>query len=715
MSRASTNTNTDINIPKLKRCADYIRYLSLECIERAKSGHPGLPLGCAELGTLLYRYILRYNPEEPGWVNRDRFILSAGHGSMLLYSLLYLAGYNSFSLENLGAFRQLGSNTPGHPEYSLDEGVETTTGPLGQGFANAVGCAIEGKILAQQFNEENFELFDYTVFALMGDGCNMEGISYEAGSLAGHLGLDNLVAIYDSNDVSIDGYMNITFTEDVGKRYEAMGWYVEHADIDNIPDVFTKLKKLKGMRQGKPKMLILKTVIGEGLNKKKNTPGIHGAPAGIDEIVFFIQHSQIRDIFEKKYGKEAVDKENQLPDIMYARLQEKEPLNDPESAAFMRERLDDSIQVYEKWKQKLEAIKETHPQKHQMLSSYLEFTLPEELQTKLLNYEHGKPDATRGISGRVLNLCAEYLPQLVGGVADLAGSTKANIKAPGQKEIPYIQRDMFFNRNIAFGVREHAMGAIGNGLALNNVMIPFTSTFFTFFDYMKPAVRLAALMKLNHLFIYSHDSIYVGEDGPTHQPIEHLNALRVIPDIHVFRPANDFETAFSYLYFLQHMNGPVAIITSRQKIPENAYSTSNSTDRQELYNQFKKGAYVFYETGGSNEPDIILSASGSEVSLALETAKKLEIEDNKQVRVVSIPCMELFSEVDENDRQRLFIPGTPLVLIEAASHRSVNLFYDPRIILVDIEAFGESAPARDVGEHFGFTADKVYQRIKEAL
>jgi transketolase len=399
---------------------------------------------------------------------------------------------------------------------------------------------------------------------------------------------------------------------------------------------------------------------------------------------------------------------------MEARLREKKPLNDSESAAFMRERLDEAKQVYEKWKQKQKDYKEKYPKKHELLTKYLEFTLPEELQTELLNYEHGKPDATRGISGRVLNLCAGYLPQLVGGVADLAGSTKANIKAPGEKEIPYIQRDMFFNRNIAFGVREHAMGAIGNGLALNNVMIPFTSTFFTFFDYMKPAVRMAALMKLNHLFIYSHDSIYVGEDGPTHQPIEHLNALRVIPDIHVFRPANDFETAFSYLYFLQHMNGPVAIITSRQKIPGNGYPASNSVDRQELYNQFKKGAYVFYETAGTNEPDIILSASGSELPLAMETAEKLE-KDKKQVRVVSIPCMELLSKADEGYKEQLFTPGKPLVLIEAASHRSVNLFYDPRIILVDIETFGKSAPAKDAGEHFGFTADKVYQRIKKAL
>jgi transketolase len=381
----------------------------------------------------------------------------------------------------------------------------------------------------------------------------------------------------------------------------------------------------------------------------------------------------------------------------------------------MRERSGEASQAYDDWKPKLAAYKNAYPEKHQLLSSYLKFNLPGELEAKLLNYEHGKPDATRGISGRVLNLCAEYIPQLVGGVADLAGSTKANIKAAGQKEIPYIQRDRFFNRNIAFGVREHAMGSIGNGLALNNVMIPFTSTFFTFFDYMKPAVRLAALMKLNHLIIYSHDSIYLGEDGPTHQAIEHLNALRLIPDIYVFRPANDFETAFSYLYFLQNMNGPAAIITSRQKIPETGYPTSNSTDRRELYNQFRKGAYVFYESGGSGKPDIILSASGSELPLALETAKKLEIEDKKKVRVVSMPCLELFSKVDEKDRRELFIPGTPLVLIEAASHRSINLFYDPHIILVDIQTFGVSAPAKDAGERFGFTVEKVYQQIKQAL
>jgi transketolase len=724
MTTRNRDTNTmDINISKVGECADYIRYLSLECIERANSGHPGLPLGCAELGVLLYRYILKFSPENPCWINRDRFILSAGHGSMLLYSLLYSRGY--ISPDRLANFRQLFGRTPGHPEYSLEEGVETTTGPLGQGFANAVGCAIEGKILAQCFNkaEKGLDMFDYTVYTLMGDGCNMEGIGYEAGSLAGHLGLDNLVAVYDSNNISIDGDTEITFTEKVDKRYEALGWHVEHANIKNIEDVYGKLLAFKDLK-GKPKLLVLKTTIGEGLDKKRGTAAIHGSPAGIDEIAYFIQHSQfVKALFEEKYGKGAADDRGKLTAIMEQRIENKdnEPLlESKEFLDFMREGFDAAEKDYKKWLDKGEEYKRTYPEEHEVLSGYTRFKLPASLEESLLNYSEEKPDATRSFSGRLLNLCAGYIPQLVGGVADLAGSTKANIKAPGEKEIKYIQRDDFSRRNIAFGVREHVMGAIGNGLALNKVMIPFTSTFFTFFDYMKPAVRLAALMGLNHLFIFSHDSIYVGEDGPTHQPIEHLNALRLIPGIYVFRPASDFETAFSYLYFFQHMNGPAAIVTSRQKIPKAGYpnTTSNPSDRRALYEQFKKGAYIFYETGGikeNNEPDMIFSASGSELPLALETAKLVEERDNKQVRVVSIPCMELFGAADESYRERLFTPGVPLVLIEAASHRGVNLFYGPGVILVDIESFGISAPAETVGEEFGFTAEFIYNRIKKTL
>lgn len=710
----TSKADTSIDVSMLKQSADYVRYLSLECIQRANSGHPGLPLGCADLGVLLYRYILNYHPLNADWANRDRFILSAGHGSMLLYSLLYMTGY-PITPEDLGRFRQLDSSTPGHPEYDIPFGIETTTGPLGQGFANAVGSALEGKILAQRFNEKDITLFDFTVYALTGDGCNMEGLSYEAASMAGHLGLDNLVVIYDSNKISIDGSTDITFTEDVKKRYEAQGWHVENADITDIGDTYKKLLTLKTMREGKPKLLILKTTIGEGIKEKRGKADIHGAPAGIGEIAYFIRNSRVKQLFEEEFGTDITADEEKLAAVIGDRLKADKPLVDAGANAFMKERSCECGPICDEWDQKYKEYKEKYPEKFKELSLFLDFTLSKELENKLLAYTEEKPDATRGIAGRVLNLCAEHIPQMVGGVADLAGSTKAVIKKPGQKGIAYIQKNDYAHNNIAFGIREHAMGAIGNGLALNKTLIPFTSTFFTFFDYMKPAVRLAALMKLNHLFIFSHDSVYVGEDGPTHQPIEHLNAMRLIPGIYTFRPASDIETAFSYLYFLRETDGPMALVTSRQKMAAAAYRDIAEKDRQAAYDQFKKGAYVFYESNGSQKPDVILCASGSELGVTLETAKLLEEKDSLNVRVVSIPCMELFAEADPGDKDDILIPGVPVAMIEAASYRAVSLFYGPKVILVDIQQFGKSAPGDVVGELYGFSADKTYKRIIEEL
>lgn len=693
----------------IKKSSDYLRYLALECIQQANSGHPGLPLGCAEIGTMLYRYILKFNPEAPQWANRDRFVLSAGHGSMLLYPLLYSAGY-PITLEDMGQFRQLHGKTPGHPEYELKDGIETTTGPLGQGFANAVGMAIEGKMLAQRFNEKDFNLFDYNVYVLMGDGCNMEGISYEAGSMAGHLGLDNLIAIYDSNRITIDGETNITFTEDVAGRYRALGWDVIKANISGLQDVFDKLQGLKELK-GKPKMLILTTTIGEGLSEnKKGKSGIHGAPAGADEIAFFIQNSTARALFEEKYGKDAVADTARLKEIVGQRVSEREPLLPLEShLEFMRADAAQRREATDAWEKLLGAYRTAFPEKYKEYNQFAGYKLPEALDKALLNYSEDKADATRGISGRVLNLCAAELPQIVGGCADLVGSTKAAVKGSD-----YVKAGDFSGRNIAFGVREHAMGAIGNGLALNQQFIPFTSTFFTFFDYMKPAVRLSALMKLNHLYIFSHDSIYVGEDGPTHQPIEHLNSLRLLPGMRTFRPANDVETAFAYLYFLRSMNGPIALVTSRQKVAHGLLD--ESMDREALYENFAKGAYILYETETDTEPELILCASGSEVSLALEAGKLVEEREDKRVRVISIPCPELLDDTDIFYREELFNDHkTPLVVIEAASHRGVHLFYGPKTVLIDIQSFGESAPGGQVGEYFGFTAEAVCKRISEQI
>jgi len=700
-----------INQAKLKKSADYLRYLALECIEQAHSGHPGLPLGCADLGILLYRYVLRFNPKNPRWANRDRFILSAGHGSMFLYPLLYSAGYD-ISLDDMGNFRQLGSKTPGHPEYELDYGVETTTGPLGQGFADAVGIAIEGKMMAQTFNEKGFNLFDYTVYTLMGDGCNMEGISYEASSMAGHLGLDNLIAIYDSNNITIDGSTDITFTEDVAKRYEALGWVVDFGDSSDMETVFNKLQNLKELK-GKPKLLILTTTIGEGLDKKRGSHSIHGAPAGIDEIAYFIQNSSIKELFEEKYGEKSINDIDKLKEVVSERIKNREPLlNFSEHLEFMKEGANHSKTVYDEWLKLLENYKKSFPEKHEILSSYLSFKLSDSLYNELLNYSESKPDASRNISGRILNLCAEKIPQIVGGSADLVGSTKATVKSSA-----YIRRDDFSGRNIAFGVREHSMTAIGNGLALNKVLIPFTSTFLTFFDYMKPAVRLAAMMRLNHLFVFTHDSIYVGEDGPTHQPIEHLNSLRLLPNLYTFRPANDVETAFSYLYFFKHMNGPAALILTRQKLGEEMMGViPGGGTREELYKNFEKGGYIFYETDNTREPELILCGSGSEVSLALSTAKLVEERDKKRVRVISIPCLELLNKADIPYKETLFNHHKkPLVFIEAASHRGVNFLYGKQVILIDIESFGLSAPGNRLGEHFGLTPEAIYKQISDQL
>ncbi|MDQ1351739.1 MAG: transketolase [Acidobacteriota bacterium] len=708
------DTRNAIDIKRIKESADYVRYLALECIERAQSGHPGLPLGCADLGVLLYRYILKFNPEVPLWPNRDRFILSAGHGSMLLYPLLYSVGYN-ITLADMANFRQFDSKTAGHPEYEREMGIETTTGPLGQGFANAVGIAIEGKMMAQRFNEPGFNLFDYTIYTLMGDGCNMEGLSYEAGSLAGHLGLDNLIAIYDSNHISIDGRTDMTFTEDVAKRYEALGWQVDFAASSDMETTFRKLQELKEAK-GKPKLLILNTVIGDGLDKKRDTNEIHGSPAGPSEIAFFIQNSPaIKELFEKKYGKEPVADKKALEEILAERMrnQKTEPLLTlSESDEFMREMRAGSRALCDEWEKRLAQYKEAFPAKYAELSRYLKFELPGSLDDKLLNYTYPKSNATRFISGEVLNLCAGEIPQIVGGSADLADSTKGLVKGS-----PYIKRGDFSGRRIAFGIREHAMAAIGNGLALNKTMIPFSSTFFTFFDYMKPAVRLASLMKLNHLFIFSHDSIYVGEDGPTHQPIEHLNSLRLLPNLYTFRPANDIETAFSYLYFLKHMNGPVALITSRQKIEERIMGVvPGGLNREAFYQMFEKGGYVFYESDGKEEPGIILCGSGSEVSLARDAAALIEARNNIKVRVVSIPCLELLNETDSSYREQLFNQfRKPVVYIEAASHRGIRCFCDKNVIIIDIHSFGKSAPAKQVAEHFGFTAEAVYKRIEKQL
>lgn len=694
---------SDFDSQKVKQAGDYIRYLSLFGIENAKSGHPGLPLGCADLGVILYRYILRYSSLTPLWANRDRFVLSAGHGSILQYSLLHTVGY-PIRLKDIANFRQMGSATPGHPEYEPAKGIETTTGPLGQGFANAVGLAIEGKMLAARFNKKNYNLFDYSVVTLAGDGCMMEGISYEAASIAGHLGLDNLIAVYDSNRITIDGSTDISFTEDIRLRFEAQNWDVDTADGEDLDAVYRKLKEMK-TRKGKPKLLIVKTTIGNGLSKLRGTNKVHGAPAGVDEIVYFIQNSSMKRLFEKTCSMESEKLKNHCVESIAKKAL---PVESPEDSAFMAEALAAHDNEVKAWERLFADYSREYPKEAAEWKAYEKGETPAELLSQLLEYTEDKVDATRGVSGRILNLCAEKMPWIVGGSADLVESTKATVKGS-----PYISRLDFSGRNIAFGIREHAMGAVGNGLALSGNFIPFTSTFFTFFDYMKPSVRLAALMKLPHLFIFTHDSIAVGEDGPTHQPIEHLNSLRLIPDLTTMRPANPMETAFAYRYFLQEKKGPMALLCTRQNIEESVFRGVEG-NRAALYENFKNGAYIFSDCSG--KPDLVIAASGSEVGLALNAAQMLREETGKAVRVVSVPCLELFQSAPESYREAVMGgENVMLALVEAASYRGAASFFRKNMTLIDIESFGHSAPASKVAESFGFTPRAVAEKLLPLL
>jgi transketolase len=681
----------NISSKNIENLGNYLRYLAAMGIQRANSGHPGLPLGCADIGVSLYANIIRGTAKEPKWMNRDRFILSAGHGSMLVYALNYIFGYN-FSIEDLANFRQLHSKTAGHPEYELDLGIETTTGPLGQGFANAVGVAIEGKMLAARFNTSDYNLFDFKTYVLMGDGCTMEGMTNEAASIAGALGLDNLIAIYDDNSVTIDESSETTFKEDVKGRYEALGWEVlEVSNGKDMLDLNNKLLRLRDSKSGKPKLLIVKTLIGEGLDKLRGSHSAHGAPVGVNEIAYLVNNTNLSGISGVKSIEDGVSL-----------------LNDQlETGNFMtkdrlREDLGDVVLIrenyYTRWEAELENYKKAYPDKYKQLQDLESQEISLELKNTLLNFST-KEDATRNTSGEVLQIIAKHTQKLIGGSADLVASTKATIK--GSK---FIEKNNFEGRNIAFGIREAAMGAIGNGLALSTFFIPFTSTFFTFIDYMKPAVRLASIMKLKHAFVFTHDSIYVGEDGPTHEPIEHLGATRLIPDLYTYRPANDMEMAFSYLDFMEG-NGPAVILGTRQVLDKRLFSLN--VNREEAYKSFKKGAYVLFDCKGT--PDVVLAGSGSEVSTLIEAKSQLE-EMGKKVRLVSIPCLEKFQEQGRDYLDSLF-GESKVYLMEAASHRGNKAFYSKNIMVRDISSFGLSGNYKDVAEHFGFVAKSAVKEI----
>jgi len=635
--------------------------LAIDAIEKANSGHPGLPMGCADLAYILFHEFLNTTPTDPSWINRDRFVLSAGHGSMLLYALLHLSGFD-LKLDDIKAFRQWGSKTPGHPEVGHTEGVEATTGPLGQGTANAVGMALAAKMAAARFASLEVPLIDHHIFALVSDGDLMEGISAESASLAGHLGLSNLVYIYDDNHISIDGGTDLTFTEDVSARFKAYNWFVQDIDghdHDQIREAYQKAIA----EPHRPSIIIAKTQIGQGAPNKAGTSSAHGAPLGKTETALtkknlgwthdetFFVPQEVKDHFKARQVRVGIKTQQ--------------------------------------WEERLKACETKHPELYQQWQYF--WSKPELDPAWMSKFQTQDEDAaTRNLSNAVQQKIAQLVPNLVGGSADLACSCKTLIK-----DSPGIDKNSFGGRNIHFGVREHAMGAIASGMALYGGFVPYTSTFLVFSDYMRPAIRMAALSNLQSIFIFTHDSIFLGEDGPTHQPIEHVASLRLIPNLQVIRPCNMHETAQAWQWAIDNTTGPSCIINSRQKLKAMTPSSVEHVD---------KGGYVFQDC---ERPEVILVATGSEVPLAMEVHSELK-KQSKASRVVSIPCLEVFKDQSQAYQDTVLPRATRKVFIEAAHGGSWYPWITPgQDQLIDIQRFGASAPGSTLRHNLNFTPKNI--------
>jgi len=664
-------TAQDIN----RLCINTIRFLSVDAVQKANSGHPGAPMGAASVAYTLWQHFLKHNPKDPDWPDRDRFILSAGHASAMLYSLLHLTGYD-LSLEEIKNFRQWHSKTPGHPEHGLTPGVETTSGPLGQGFANGIGMAIAESSLAKHYNRPGHKIIDHYTYALVSDGDLMEGISSEAASLAGTLKLGKLIYLYDDNDISIEGDTDITFTEDVTGRFKAYDWQViGPIDGFNTAEVSSAIKKAREETEH-PSLIICKTIIGYGSPNKAGTASAHGEPLGEDEVL----------LAKKELG-----------------WQYEEPFTIPnEALSHMRSALEKGDISHQQWLQRFAAYRDSFPEKTEELENTFKGKLPDGWDEGLsdLFKEQTKPVATRQASGEALNLISKRVHSLMGGSADLAPSTKTIMKDRG-----HFCADNHQGHNLHFGVREHAMGAIANGLALHGGIIPYTATFLIFYDYMRPAVRLAALMGLRVVFIFSHDSVGLGEDGPTHQPVEQLAGLRSVPNLVTIRPADAGETVVAWQVALERKQGPTALSLTRQKLPVlNRGEIFSSADN------LKYGGYVLWEASG--KPDIILIATGSEVSIALETGGKLK-KQGVSSRIISLPSWELFDSQPEDYRNSVLPPELKArIAIEAASPMGWERYTGDEGVIIGINHFGASAPGGTIYDKFGFTADSI---VKKAL
>ena len=656
-------------------CINTIRFLSADAIQKANSGHPGMPMGCAPLAHLLFGKIMKFNPEDPKWINRDRFVLSAGHGSMLLYSVLHLCGYN-LSLDEIKNFRQWGSITPGHPEYGLTPGVEATTGPLGQGIANAVGMAIARHFLAARFNTEDIALFDHNIYVIAGDGCMMEGITNEAASLAGHLKLSSLKVFYDYNKITIDGKINLAYSENVKMKYEALGWKVfEVLDVNQLSDL-EKVVDEANKETEKPSLIIVHTIIGYGAPRKQNTSAAHGSPLGEEEL----------SLAKKKFNWP--NKKFYIPE---------------EAKEFYKTSVKQRIKFYFEWKEKLDEYQKKYKDKYlelkQFLDSNVNFDI-EKLQSSYEKYE--EQIATRNASGKAINEAAKKYWNLIGGSADLAESNNTLIENEGN-----FSAENYSNRNIRFGIREHAMGAIANGICYYGILRPYTATFLVFSDYMKPAIRLASLSHLNPIYVFTHDSIGLGEDGPSHQPIEQLAMLRALPNIVVIRPSDANETIVAWDEALKIKTSPVALILTRQKVKVLDRTKYASAEN------LRKGAYILKDS--DKEPEIIIMASGSEVVIALEVVEKLQ-EQGIKARCVAFPSWELFEKQSDDYKEKV-LPKTvkKRIAIEAACGFGWERYLKDEGIGIFMESFGASAPYEVLYEKFGFYVENVIRKSLELL
>ena len=658
-----------------QKIANTLRFLAADQVQKANSGHPGMPMGSAEIATVLMTKYLRVDPKDDKWINRDRFVLSAGHASALLYGMLYLEGF--LGMEDLQNFRQLGSRTPGHPEVQETPGVDASTGPLGSGFAMSVGMATAERMLAEVFNTPKFDVVDHYTYVLTGDGCQQEGVLYEAASLAGHLGLGRLIVIYDANNITIEGSNAIAFTEDVAMRYQAMGWHVQTIDGHDLDAIDAAIAAAREEKL-QPSIIIAKTTIAKGAPKKAGTSSAHGEPLGAEELA----------AAKAAMGWPA------------------DPFHVPQEVSdYFDIRRGEWMAIRQDWNEMYAAYDKKHHSTAREFQRVLAGDLPKQWKHSLAEFPAGKDVATRAAGGIVMNQLGEILPELVGGSADLSPSTKTEIKTGANPD--YIGRGSFLGRNFHFGVREHAMGWFTNGMALHGGFIPYSSTFMVFHDYMRPAVRLSSMMKLRNIFIYTHDSIMVGEDGPTHEPVEQLAALRAIPGVNVWRPADANETSFAWQAMLERRDGTSAVCLSRQNLPV-LDRTRYAVARETL-----KGMYIL-DTETERSPDILIIASGSDVHLGLGVAEELRKLD-KAVRVVSAPCLEVFKTQAEGYRKKVLPKRLKKrLVIESGVVQGWEGVLGDSGIFAGLDDFGLSGKADMVADKLGMTVAKITEKVKEA-